>query len=330
MPQTILVTGGTGFIGRRVCRALLEREIPIVILDAQPGDEVLATLQEERQRKHLPEDHIAIAEADVTDLEQVEGVFRQYPAISRVIHMAYLMTAAVEEDPALGAKVNIVGTANTLDVSVRHNIERVVLTSSEAVYGRSQKYYGDRAVTEDDFCGPTDHYFTYGAMKLLNEFMGRKYAAKHNLSVACLRPSIVFGFGRGKGAQQWAEAFLSNPAIGQSAALPFPADNRDNWIYVDDCAEQLIRLALKPELEHYVYNSGGETVSVAQLIGKIREHLPQAEVSFDDAGEYTPLIDDMDGSRLAKEIEFEPRSLSDGILGHINDARTAAGMAPLE
>lgn len=327
MPDRVLVTGGSGFIGRRVCRLLLERDVPVIVLDSKPVPQSIV----DQLRQALPglhEDQLTIFQADITDLEQVESAFLQSSNITRVIHLASLLTAGVEENLVLGARVNVMRTVNILEAAVRHRMRRVILVSSEAVYGDTQARYGKRPVREDDFCAPEDHYFAYGAMKLLNEFMGRKYASAHDLSVACLRPSVVFGFGRGGGAQSWAEVFATNPAVGKAARLPFPADNRENWIYVDDCAEQLVRLALKGDLRHYVYNSGGETVTTAELIEQVRRHLPDADISVDESQSCTPLIDDMDGSRLQTEIDFCPRSLSAGLLAHINEARQAAGMEP--
>ena len=310
-----------------MCRILLERDVPVLILDSQPQQIVVDQLRQTQSGK--PEDRLAVAEADITDLKQVESVLQQYRDTTRVIHLASLLTAGVEEQLVMAARVNIVGTVNILDASVRCGIERVVQASSEAVYGNGQARYGQRPVREEDFCGPLDHHFAYGAMKLLAEFMGSKYASNHDLSVACLRPSIVFGFGRGGGGQSWAEVFATNPAVGKPAHLPFPADNRENWIYVDDCAEQLVRLALKPDLKHYVYNSGGETATAAELVEQVRRHLPDAEISVDETKPYTPLIDDMDGSRLQQEIDFHPRTLSAGLLAHIDEARQAAGLAPI-
>ena len=269
-----------------MCRILLERDVPVLILDSQPQQIVVDQLRQTQSGK--PEDRLAVAEADITDLEQVESVLQQYRDTTRVIHLASLLTAGVEEQLVMAARVNIVGTVNILDASVRCGIERVVQASSEAVYGNGQARYGQRPVREEDFCGPLDHHFAYGAMKLLAEFMGSKYASNHDLSVACLRPSIVFGFGRGGGGQSWAEVFATNPAVGKPAHLPFPADNRENWIYVDDCAEQLVRLALKPDLKHYVYNSGGETATAAELVEQVRRHLPDAEISVDETNALHP------------------------------------------
>ena len=42
-------------------------------------------------------------------------------------------------------------------------------------------------------------------MKLLNEFMAQKYISMHNVSIACTRPSVVFGYGRKRSSLMWAE-----------------------------------------------------------------------------------------------------------------------------
>ncbi len=115
--------------------------------------------------------------------------------------------------------------------------------------------------------------------------------------------------------------------MGRKPHYPSPPTIANAGFNVDDCAEQAVRLALKTDLEHFVYNSGGESVTCAELAAQVKQHLPEAEISFDNAQPHTPLIDDMDGSRLEREIGFRPRPLSEGLLAHINEARSAAGLA---
>ena len=239
------------------------------------------------------------------------------------------MSAEVEANPHLGASVNILGMINLFEAAARHKLARLVFTSSETYFGASQKPFGDRDVIEDDFAPPSEHFFTYGMMKVLNEFMAQKYLRKHNISIACTRPPVVFGYGRKRGSVLWAEDFATLPALGKPVTLPFPAHTRDCWIYVDDCAEQLIRLAVKSELSHFAYNNGGETVTAAELATTVRHWLPDANISFDETKPTTPLIDRMSGARLEKEIGFKPRPLVEGVHAHINEARVAAGMNPV-
>jgi len=313
-----LVTGGTGFIGWRVVRNLLQRGIPVIVAEKHIDDDVLEHLRGAQ-----------LQELDIADDAAVQEVFRACPGITHCIHLAYVMSAEVDANPRLGVEVNQLGMVNMFEAAVREKLVRLVFTSSETYYGASQDPYGDRPVTEDDYCGPQDHFFTYGVMKILNEFMARKYVRKHGISIVATRPPVVFGHGRKRGSVLWAEDFASGPALGNSVTLPFPSSTRDTWIYVDDCAEQLVRLALKPELAHFAYNNGGECVTAGQLADMVRQWLPDARIDFDEGQPTTPLIDWEDGTRLIQETGFTPRPLAEGIRAHINEARIAAGLDPV-
>lgn len=275
-----LVTGGTGFIGACVVRNLLGRGIPVVIGEARADPGVAATLT-----------GAAVEDMDVSDSTAVSAVFDKHPDVTHCVHLAYLMSAEVEQNPPLGVKVNVLGMTHMFEAAARHKLKRLVFASSETVYGGSQKPYGDRPVTEDDFCAPTDIFYTYGMMKILNEFMADKYARKHGVSLACVRPAIVFGHGRKRGSLLWAEAFASEPALGRPAKLPFSAASRDTWIYKDDCAEQIVRLALKPQLSHFAYNNGGTSAFASELVAAVRKWIPDADITFDESTPTTTLID---------------------------------------
>jgi nucleoside-diphosphate-sugar epimerase len=309
-----LVTGGGGFIGWRVVRNLLARGIPTVVADLGENPRTAGA---------------SFVPCDVAEFSDVARCFRLHPEITHAIHLAYLMSAEVEANPHLGARVNVLGMVNLFEAAVNHRLERLIFTSSETVYGASQQVYGQRPVNECDYCAPGDHFFTYGVMKLLNEFMAGKYVQKHGVSIACARPPVVFGHGRKRGSVLWAEQFFSQPAIGKPVSLPFSANNRDCWVYVDDCAEQLVRLALKPRLAHFAYNSSGHAIRAGDLAEIVRRWAPGAEITFDESKPSTPLVDDLDGARLIDEIAFTPRPIEAGVLAHMNEARAEASLPPL-
>jgi nucleoside-diphosphate-sugar epimerase len=318
-----LVTGGGGFIGWRVVKNLLARGLPAVVADCGLDPRLRERLE------HEGGSLVSFAACDVAESSDVAKCFRLHPEITHAIHLAYLMSAEVEANPQLGVRVNVLGMVNLFEAAVIHRLHRLVFTSSETVYGASQSVYGGRPVTESDYCAPGDHFFTYGVMKVLNEFMAEKYVQKHGVSIACARPPVVFGHGRKRGAVLWAEQFFSRPAIGQPVFLPFSAENRDCWVYVDDCAEQLVRLAMKPRLAHFAYNSSGQAMRAGDLANIVRRWLPAAEIAFDESKPPTPLVDELDGSRLIEEIRFTPRPIEAGVLAHINEARVEAGLSRL-
>jgi UDP-glucose 4-epimerase len=315
-----LVTGGGGFIGWRVVRNLLARGIPVVLADLSIDPQLRHRLERESGGM------ASFVTCDVAEAADVAGCFRVHPDISHAIHLAYLMSAEVEANPHLGVRVNVLGMANLFEAASSHGLKRLIFTSSETVYGAAQQVYGERPIRETDFCAPTDHFFTYGVMKILNEFMAQKFVRARGVSIACARPPVVFGHGRKRGSVLWAEQFVSLPAIGKPVTLPFPAATRDCWVYVDDCAEQLVRLALKEQLAHFAYNSTGYAIRAADFAGLVRYWIPDAEIDFDEAKPPTPLVDDLDGTRLVEEIGFTPRPLRDAILAHINEARSEAGL----
>ena len=157
--------------------------------------------------------------------------------------------------------------------------------------------------------------------KLLNEFMAEKYIKKHGCSIAYTRPSVVFGYGRQNTALNWAEEFASNPALGKPVDLPFSINNKDNWIYVEDCAEQLVRLSLKDKLNFSCFNSGSQTVDGYELEKTVKKFIPEAKINFLEKETFTPLIDDQDDSRIRQEIDFHPRTFEEGVKCLIKEAR---------
>ena len=317
--MTILVTGGLGFIGSKVVVQLLKRDIDVLVTDLnieKNKDKLENNILKIGKKK----DKVKYQKLDITDHKQIENVF-QNNKIDSVINLAYGIGTICEENPLLASKINIVGTTSMFEMVVKYKIRRLVFASSETVYGAHQEYFGNKAVTENDYSGIDNHFYTYGVMKLLNEFMAEKYIKKHGCSIAYTRPSVVFGYGRQNTAINWAEDFAAKPALGQPAHLPFSKKNRDNWIYVDDCAEQLVRLALKETLNYSCFNTGAETLDGTQLETTVKKIIPEAEIYFDESIKSTPLIDDQNDERIRKEIDFNPRSFEEGVKCLIDDVR---------
>ena len=317
--MTVLVTGGLGFIGSKVVLQLLKKDIDVLVTDldiVKNKDKLESNILKIGKNK----DKVKYQKLDITNYKEIENIF-QNNKIDSVINLAYGIGTICEENPLLASKINIVGTTSIFEMIVKYKIRRLVFASSETVYGAHQEFFGNRAVTEEDYSGINNHFYTYGVMKLLNEFMAEKYIKKHGCSIAYTRPSVVFGYGRQNTAINWAEDFAAKPALGQAAHLPFSKKNRDNWIYVDDCAEQLVRLALKETLNFSCFNTGAETLNGTQLEATVKKIIPDAEIYFDENVKSTPLIDDQNDERIRKEIDFDPRSFEEGVKCLIQDVR---------
>ena len=317
--MTVLVTGGLGFIGSNVVLQLLKKDIDVLVTDldiVKNKDKLESNILKIGKNR----DKVRYQKLDITNHKEIENIF-QNNKIDSVINLAYGIGTICEENPLLASKINIVGTTSIFEMIVKYKIRRLVFASSETVYGAHQEFFGNRAVTEEDYSGINNHFYTYGVMKLLNEFMAEKYIKKYGCSIAYTRPSVVFGYGRQNTAINWAEDFAAKPAMGQAAHLPFSKKNRDNWIYVEDCAEQLVRLALKETLNYSCFNTGAETLDGSQLEATVKKIIPDAEIYFDENVKSTPLIDDQNDERIRKEIDFNPRSFEEGVKCLIQDVR---------
>lgn len=288
--MTFLVTGAAGFIGSYVIRNLAAHGHAVVCAD--------------------------VAECDVSDENQLAGLFRDHKKIDRVVHLAYLMGAESEANPRLAMRVNALGTANIFEEACRKGVSRILFLSSESVYGRTQALYGDRPVTEDDYCAPADHILSYSLTKLLNEHLAAKYEARYGTEIVSLRASIVYGAGRKRGTTAWASDFVTLPRLGKPVVLPFPEDDQHCYIYVEDLAEQIRLLSTKPRLSHRIYNSGGLTVRASELAGLVRQVIPEAQIEFRNDAAHSPFIRLMDGTRIQAELNMPLRSMLEGIRDH--------------
>jgi UDP-glucose 4-epimerase len=314
--MTFLVTGATGFIGSYLIKRLAREGHDVVCADSLP-------------RHAGPSDKLGVGviPCDVGDREQVVALFRNETPVDRVVHLAYVMGAESEADPLLAMRVNALGAANLFGAACETGVQRIIFLSSESVYG-PQSVYGERPVTEDDYCAPGDHVLNYSLTKLLNEHLAAKYEARYGTQIIALRAPIVYGAGRTRGTTVWASTFASLPSQGLPVKLPFPADDLNCYIYVEDLVEQIYQFSVKPVLAHRVYNAGGHTVRGSELAAFVRGVLPKASIEFEGDGPRSPFIHSMDDARIRAEIDFRMRSMAEGVRAHIataaENARTIA------
>jgi UDP-glucose 4-epimerase len=317
--MSFLVTGGTGFIGSYVVSALLEHGEQVVCLNRTPDPEVV---------KLFPP-QVEVITGDVSDRQQVAAVFSSHPSIDRVVHLGYIMGVESEADPVTAMRVNALGAAQLFEEACAHGVKRIVFTSSIALYGKTQALYGDRPVSEDDFCSPQEQTYVYSLTKLLNEHLAIKYEARYGVPIVSIRPPIVFGHGRKRGTTAWASDFASHPARGKPVTLPFPETDRNCYIYVADLAEQIYQLSVKPSLAHRIYNSGGHTLSASEFAALVREQLPGAQINFSPDKPNSAFINRLDDQRIRTELGCLLRPMREAIRAHIEEVRRRDMHAPV-
>ena len=141
--MAILVLGGTGFIGPRLIRKLVERGHEVVCMDINPSAASIAGM----------EDQVRVIRGDITQFEDVVHAIAVAEP-NRMINLAYLLGGG-ETNPHLNMKLNILGMDNCFEAARLLGVNRVVYASSIAVSGQ-QRHFGHRSSTRTTGCsGPT-------------------------------------------------------------------------------------------------------------------------------------------------------------------------------
>ena len=201
----VVVTGGCGFLGRRVALRLLERRDveELVLFDNAP-----LTLP-------LPEDpRLRLVTGNIADGETVRRVIS--PGTSSVFHLAAVVSGEAEADTDLGYRVNLDGTRMVLDACrALGTSPRLVFASSLAVYGGTlPPAVGDET--------PLMPQTSYGAQKSIGELLVNDYSRKGFVDGRALRlPTVVVRPGRpNRAASTFASSMIREPLSGRQAVCP--------------------------------------------------------------------------------------------------------------
>ncbi|MCI0781360.1 MAG: NAD(P)-dependent oxidoreductase [Chloroflexi bacterium] len=311
--MSIMVTGGTGFIGNKIVRKLVERGEDVIIFDLAPP----------RANLEPYLDRIQVYRGDILQVPHLLEAVNTH-GVHKIIHMAALLPPDTEDRPHFGMLVNIQGTNNVFEVARWTGIQRVVYASSIAAFG-VQETFGDRPVNEEDLAAPVN---VYGMTKAANDFAAAKYSDRYGLDLIGVRICTVFGHGRVTGMTGIIGGLMmSLPAVGKPVSMPYHQDEPSPMIHAEDAAEIFVRAVLSDRLNHRVYISGGHLATIADMADLVRGFIPDAQIATGDQA--VPHIYRVDNSRMLADIGYELAPLRVRVLEHINDARAEAGMAPI-
>jgi len=221
-----LVTGGCGFVGSALVRRLLAESCEVVVVD-DLSKGALENLGPDR-------DGVTVVQRDVRDgLDELFASFQP----EAVFHLAALhFIPECDADPARCLQVNVEGTRAVLAATAAlRDRAAVVLASSAAVYAPL-----DGPLSEQrDSLGPVD---VYGYSKRWAEELAADFAARTGAAVGIARLFNVFG--PGETNAHFIPSLICQLQAGESVRLGNLSSRRD-YVFVDDVAEALLRLALQ-------------------------------------------------------------------------------------
>ncbi|MBP7928833.1 MAG: NAD-dependent epimerase/dehydratase family protein [Acidimicrobiia bacterium] len=212
-----LVTGGAGFIGSSIARALLAEDVEVVVLDN------LSTGQPQR----IPEG----AELIVGDLTRPDAVRGACKGVDVIFHQAAIRSVPKSVDNPLPVEeTNIRGTLNLLEAATNASVERLVYASSSSVYG------GGRSGEPQHESDPVDPRSPYAVSKLSAEQFCRVWTLLERIETVSLRYFNVYGPGQRPDSTYSAvfPGFIAALKRGEQPVIHSDGEQTRDFCYIDD------------------------------------------------------------------------------------------------
>jgi UDP-glucose 4-epimerase len=324
--STIMITGGSGFLGTYVARVLAERGDRVVVFDAAGPVPELAALTAQFERQ------IVYVRGQILDLSSLLRGVQQH-RVERIFHAAALYDPPYSlEEPALTFQVNVNGTINVLEVARFLGLQRVVQSSSIAVYAPRQYEPIDELhpILLPSAGNPLG---AYGASKAAAEIVGLSYYSSNGVDFIALRNSAIYGYGMRY--PMYIKPMVENSVRKLPTRFATGGDMRRDYTHVKDIAQAVLKALDVPAstLTQRIFNIGSGTMhSASQVAETVRKILPEADIEI-GAGLSKLEQSDMrargmlDLSAAQQQLKYEPLyALEDGIRDYIKMVEAASGL----
>ncbi len=299
--QTHLVTGGAGFIGSHLVRALLEKGASVRVLDnfSTGKSENLQGL----------DGRIQVLEADLRD---IAAVARAVEGVDTIFHQAaFISVPESMETPQLCFDINLNGTAILLDAARKVGVRRVVLASSSAVYGESTKLPLSEAT-------PLEPRSPYALSKEVNELYARLFTSIYGLEVVALRYFNVYGPRQNRESMYAAAVpiFIHRLMIGKPIQVFGDGGQTRDLIYIRDVVQANLFAAEHAKAAGQVFNicTGIETrlLDLLEVLFGLFPGYQPPEFTIPRPGDIYRSVGDC--RKAADELGFQAQiTLADGI-----------------
>ena len=302
--ETVLITGGAGFLGSWMCDVLVEQGARVICLDN------LSSGRKENIHHLLEKEGFEFIEQDVTKPIKLNN------KISLVLHMASRASPFEFEDyPLEILKANTLGTMNALELA-REHMAGFLFTSTSEAYGNPLKvptpesYYGN--------VNPVGLRGCYDESKRCGEAYVVAYRRQYGLDTRIARIFNTYGPRmRADGIYGRAVPRFIAQALSEEPITVFgDGEQTRSFCYVTDQIEGLLRLCSVPGVEESVVNIGNEEeVSITDLADTIKELVDSSsEIAFYPLPEDDPLRRCPDITRAKNTLGWQPKTaLKEGL-----------------
>ncbi len=251
-----LITGGAGFIGSHLAHSLVELGQKVTVLDDLSGGN-LENLADIQDKIHFIKGNIC----NITDITAATV------GVDYVLHHAALVSVAESmENPQKATQININGTQNVLEASLKNGVKRVVFASSSAVYGNSP----DLPYKETT---PTDCQSPYAWSKQAGAELCQLYTKAYGLETVSLRYFNVFGTRQNPNSAYAAviAKFMQLAAENKPLGIDWDGLQSRDFVHVSDVVQANL-LAAQKGVPGEIYNvAGGHTYTLLELADTIEK-----------------------------------------------------------
>jgi len=249
------ITGGAGFIGHHLARALLARGHDVTVIDD------FSTGQQTRLAPFA--ERIAITRGSILDPGALDAAFHGCEVVFHGAAIASVVRSLVE--PRRTNEVNVSGTIEVVLAAARCGVRRVVFAGSSAVYGASEQL----PCRESQRAEPSS---PYGASKLAAEHYLHALGEAQGVATSALRYFNVYGPGQDPAAEYAAVVprFIGAVLDGRRPIVNGTDDISRDFVYIDDVVEANLLAARTSSPAHHTCNiASGSRTSLRELLDAV-------------------------------------------------------------
>lgn len=303
----IMITGGLGFLGANLAKYLLDHGEK-VLLTQHRTSQIPSFLKKEIGRR------LRVESCDVLNLINVIEVIKENK-VNSIVHGVSIYQPT--ESYYKVFQVNVGATMNIMEAAISTEIERVTFLSSRAVYVGWN--LPDPVPEEEKISIHASEYIQ--VTKKAAEILILYYRRKLGVDVRIARVARVYGPLSGASrnpVRQMVESAVRN----LTAEIPNSSDEKNDFIYIKDCARGIGIVHLAQHPKYYIYNIGAGNISLlSDFASTIKKFIPSAQINFIG---YTPNPNDLrletciDIMRISKEFGFSPEfDIEKGVYDYI-------------
>ena len=298
----ILITGGAGFIGTKITERLLgqEEKSDIVILDN--------FIEQVHGKDYKTIEGIDYIIGDVADMDSWKDAMSFDPEI--IIHLASETgTGQSMDEISRYVRTNVLGTANMLELlnTTKHNVKKIILSSSRAVYGDGENIE------------------TNGSLQPVSIYALTKLDQERLLKISCTIPYTIYRYQNAYGPGQSIKnpytgiisIFSEKFSKGETVSIWDNGEPSRDFIYVEDIVTATLLAIKNKKTDYESYNVGtGQAVPILDVAEKLKEMInPDCDIKITDyhrPGDVMHAYGDI--NKIKNELDWKPEfTLEEGL-----------------